>query len=213
MPTWSDIKTVCQTIYSRYVNKGFIEMSSGSPTELAILVDLVHGQILDQPFEWDFLKEIGTITATGATTYDLKTLFPDFHSIYQVFGINDNQDHPFSPNYEANIVPADSWTIRGNTLVFTGNAPSSGTFKIQYKSKYLVKNSAGTRKQYLEDDADYSVVSSRNVLIYGVGEFVEWKADEASDRKQNFVHDKFVVALNNLLLSGNTATRQTKNVL
>ena len=213
MPTWSDIKTICQTIYARYVNKGFIEMLSGNPTELAILIDLIHGQILDQPFEWNFCKEIGTITATGATTYDLATLFPDFHSIYQVYGINDNQDHPFAPNYEANIVPADGWSIRGNTLVFTGTAPASGTFKIQYKSKYLVKSAAGVRQQYLTDDTDYSVVPSRNLLIYGVGEHVEWKADEASDRKQQFVNKKFEVALNNLLLSGNIATNQTRNVL
>jgi len=183
---YGDIKTIVQTMYGQYVGAGkLIEDTSGSPTALAVLFDLVHNRISNYPREWEFLKETGTLTLTGASSYNLVTTFPSLKSVYQIYGISTNQDSSYLPNYEANILPIDnSHSLRNKTLIFTGNAPQSGTATIQYKSKYMVKNAAGTRIQYFTKDTDTTVLDDVNLLIFGIGEYIDWKADSKSQERR-----------------------------
>lgn len=148
--TWEEIKLAIQTIYGQYVGSGKLidDTDNGStPSALAILVNLVHNRVVGYPAELNCLKETGTITLTGASSSNLKTLLPSLKSVYQVYGINDNQEQEPMGNLEANITPLSGWTIKGDSLIFSGTAPS-GTATLQYKSKYMVKDSTGTRQQY-----------------------------------------------------------------
>lgn len=181
---WANLKQMITYEYGPYVGKGFINKDSGSPTELAYKVHLVHCRIIAKPHEWEFAKATGTITLTGATSYNLKTLFPDFVSLYQIWGINANQEHPFVPNSDANIVPADGWSLRGNTLFFSGNVPASGTLYIQYKSSYMVESVAGVRQQFFTEDSDVSVLDDPDVpvLILGAGVYIRRKTDDPTGK-------------------------------
>lgn len=199
---WTDLKTIIETLYPQYVGAGsLIEPTSGSPTNLAILLDLVHNRIANYPYEWPFLKVTSTFTLTGATSYNLATLFPDLRSVYQIYGINTNQDEQYLSNKDGNIFPiTNAYTLKDKTLYFTGNAPTSGTATIQYKSKWMVKNAAGSRKKYFEDDDDVTILDDENVLVFGVGTFVNWAADDASQERRKEVKEWFLEAWNNLLL-------------
>lgn len=204
MPTYSELKTIAQTLYGNSVGAGnFVESDSGSPSELAMLFHLIHGRIIGYPREWPFSKVVVTITATGASTYDLKTLYPDFLSLYQVFGINTNSEHEHYDNAEANITTIDGWTLRDGVLTFTGTIPASGsTFSIQYKSQYLVETAAGVRQKYFLTGTDVSVLSEAdiNVLVMGIGSYVNWKTDEVSQDKRRETKDWFQEAWTNMLL-------------
>lgn len=204
MTTYATLKTVFQTIYGAYVGAGnFIESDSGTPTELAILLNLVHNRIMSAPNKWPFAIETADITATGSTTYDLNTLLPGFRSIHQVYGIDTNAESEYFGNSQANITDREGWTIKNGQLIFTGTTPTSGTtFKVQYQSSYMVKDSSGVRKQYFTADDDVSVlnVADENVLFFGVGEFVQWKTDEVSRDKRREVKLWFSEAWENLRL-------------
>jgi hypothetical protein len=185
--TWADIKMMLTYEFGPYVGKGFVNMDSGSPTELAYKVHLAHCRIMAKPHEWEFAKEVGTIVMTGASTYDLRALFPDLISVYQVWGINENQEHPYEANSVINITPADGYSLRGNLLVFSGNAPASGNLSIQYKSSYMVKDSSGVRKKYFTDDTDTSVLDDADipVLILGAGIYIRRKTDDPIGREKS----------------------------
>lgn len=215
MITYANLKSTIKAMYGGWVGAGdFIEDSSGSPTDLALLLDLVNSEVASYPNEWEFMKEVYTITFDGSTSYNLRTLIPDFITIYQLYGINDNQEHPFYPNYEANIFPTDGWSMRGDTLIFSGNEPTSGTAYIQYKSQYLVKNAAGTRKQFFEADTDYSILNPADIgiLHFGVGEYIDWSINEKSNQKRNKISNKYEKAFQRMLLR-NTNSRQIGSML
>lgn len=213
--TYSQIKTSAIALYGTWIGSGgLIESDSGTPTTLALYLDFVHGTIAGFSQDWDFLQETGTITLTGASSYNLATLFPDLLSVYQIYGINENSEETFVSNSQANISPAPAYTIRGNLLVFSGSAPTSGTLRIQYKSQYMVKDSSGTRKQFFEDDTDVSVIpfAHKNVLIFGLGEFVTWKTDEQSESFKKRIETWSASAFNKLLLHP-TMSRQVLSML
>lgn len=216
MTSWETLQSAIQALYVQYVGSGsVIENSSGSPTVEALLMDLVHNRIVGYPYDWDFLKVTGTLTLTGASSYNLKTTFPDLKSVYQIYGIQENQDQQYLPNYEANIVPTDNgFTLKGNTLVFTGNTPSGGSATIQYKSLYMVKDSGGTRKQYFTSTSDESVLESSdmNVLLFGFGQYVNWKSDSKSKEQRDNVAVWFKEAWQNLLME-NKNTSQVHSML
>lgn len=202
--TWEEIKLAIQTIYGQYVGSGKLidDTDNGStPSALAILVNLVHNRVVGYPAELNCLKETGTITLTGASSYNLKTLLPSLKSVYQVYGINDNQEQEPMGNLEANITPLSGWTIKGDSLIFSGTAPS-GTATLQYKSKYMVKDSTGTRQQYFLADADYTVLdaSDCNILIFGVGQFINWSSDEEAQNRKDQIKDWYNEAWTNLIL-------------
>lgn len=202
--TWEEIKLAIQTIYGQYVGSGKLidDTDNGStPSALAILVNLVHNRVVGYPAELNCLKETGTITLTGASSYNLKTLLPSLKSVYQIYGINDNQEQEPMGNLEANITPLSGWTIKGDSLIFSGTAPS-GTATLQYKSKYMVKDSTGTRQQYFLADADYTVLdaSDCNILIFGVGQFINWSSDEEAQNRKDQIKDWYNEAWTNLIL-------------
>lgn len=215
--TWEQIKEVIQVMYGQYVGGGKLidDTDNGStPSALASLINLVNNRIASYPIEFNFLKETGTITFTGSTSYNLRTLFPGLKTVLQLYGIDQYKEHEYFGNLEANITPLDGWTVRGDSLICTGTAPTSGTGTIQYKSKYMVKNSAGTRQQFFLADDDYAVLdeSDINALIFGVGQFINWNSDsETQDRKKE-IADWFKEAWNNLVLC-NKQTSQLHSLL
>ena len=215
--TWAEIKTMCQTIYGQYVGTGkLIDDSNGdssNPSSLALLLHLVNNRIASYPNEFNFLRETGTISLTGATTYNLKTLFPDLKNVYQVYGITSYQEHNYYPNSEANITPLDGYTVKDNSLIFTGSAPT-GTASIQYKSKYMVKSSAGVRKMYFLDDDDYSVLddSDINALIFGLVDFINWQSDSETGERKKEIKGWYTEAFNNLILN-NKQSKQLNSLL
>lgn len=216
MILYSTLKATAIALYGKWIAAGgVIESDSGSPTTLAIYFNFVNSMIAGYPHEWGFCKEVAEITLDGSSEYNLATLIPDYLSTYQVYGLNDYQEEPYLANDEANISASErGYTIRGSLLVPTGTPPTSGTLKVQYKSKYLVKNSAGTRKQYFEDDSDYSVLSSPddNVLTLGIGKFVNYKIDERSKSQRDENRADFKEAWNSMILR-NDQTNQITSML
>lgn len=210
--TWEEIKSVVQVLYPQYVGSGKLidDTDSGvTPSSLAILFGLVHNRISGYPYDFNCLKETGTLTLTGASSYNLRTLFPGLKSVYQIYGIDENQDQEYFGNRDGNITSANGYTVRGDTLIFTGYAPTSGSATLQYKSKYLVKNSSGTRQQYFLADSDYSVLDDDdvNVLLFGLGQFINWNSDSESQDRKKEVNDWFKEAFNNMVLH-NKVTNQ-----
>jgi len=202
-------------MYGSWVGSGtFIEDSSGSPTTLALLLDLVHAEISSYANEWEFGKETYELTLDGSTSYNLRDLIPDFLTIYQLYGINETQELSYEPNYESNISVIDGWTIRGDSLVFSGNVPQSGTATIQYRSQYLVKNASGVRKQYFTDDTDYSVLNPADVgvLQFNVGKYIDWSINEKSNQKREQIERWGSQAFERMLLR-NTNSRQIDSML
>lgn len=203
MVTYEEIKTIVQTLYGDSIGAGsFIETDSGSPTELAILLNMVNNRISNYPREWPFTKATAIITVTGATSYDLKTLLPGFLSLYQVYGIDSNQEAESFSNAEGNITNQNGYTLKNGVLHFTGTLPQSSTFKIDYRTQYLVEDTNGNRKRYFEDSTDVSVLdyTDLDILTYGVGVYVNWKNDEVSKEKRAEVKDWFREAWTNMLL-------------
>ena len=206
--TWEELKLAIQVIYSTYVGSGKLidDTDNGTtPSSLAILAYLACNRITNYPVEFDCLKVTSTISLTGASSYDLKTLFPDLKSVYQIYGINENQDVIYFSNKEGNITPIDGCTIKGDTLIFTGVSPT-GTATIQYKSKYAVKTVADVRQKYFLADTDYTVFDDENLIVFGIGEFINWYTDSKEQDRKAEVHNWFLEAKNNLILHNkNTA--------
>ena len=204
--TWENIKAQLIILYSKYAGtNGFIETESGNPTDLAMLVDLVHQQINSNPGNPDYFKrKVGqTVTLTGATSYDLRTLFPDYMGIYQVYGINDYEEQVNVSQGTNNLLRHnESYSVTNGVLYLAEGYPSTGTLKIDYKSAYMVEDSSGNRKQFFTDVTDVSVLLPNHiwVLLLGVGQYVNWKADNASKAQRDFVHTQFAIAEQSLFL-------------
>lgn len=212
--SWEDIKASINALYSQYVGSGnLIETDSGSPTQIAILMNLVHNRIINYPINWGFLKVTGTLTLTGASSYDLATLFPDLHSVYQIYDGTLFTEKGYVPNYEANVSPIqEAFTIKGKTLIFTGNVPTSGTLTIQYKSKYMVKTSAGVRQKYFLNNDDVTVLDDESLLVWLLGEFINWVSDDTAAQRREEVRTWSKEAFNNLVL-GNENINQISSML
>jgi hypothetical protein len=204
--TWEDIKAQLITLYAKYVsNNGFIEPDSGNPTELALFVDLVHQQVNSNPGMPDYFKrKVGqTITLTGASSYNLRTLFPDYIGLYQVYGVNDYQDQLNVSQSTNNLLRQnESYSVTNGILYFAEGYPQTGTLKIDYMSAYMVEDSSGNRKKFFTDETDVSVLLPNHiwVILMGVGQYVNWKADNASKAQRDFVQAQFNVAEQSLFL-------------
>lgn len=211
---YSEIKTFLSNFYSPFIETDFIDLDSASPSELALLLRMVNNRIVGKPIEYEFAKETGSVALTGSSTINLATAYPDLLSVYQVYGITDQRQEEFLPNNIANVVPLQGYSIRGKILYFSGNVPSSGFINFQYKSQYMVKDANGVRKLDFTEDDDYSVLDEAYspALIYGVGEFINWKTDELSADRKKSTHDWFVEALGDLT-SLNINTNQIGNLL
>lgn len=208
MITYESLKNSAQALYGSWIGAGaLIESDSGTPTTLASYFDFVNSEIGAHPHEWKFLKETSTITLTGASSYNLRTLFPDLISVYQIYVTNSAQDFPNVSNYEANRLVLDGYTIKGDLLIPGSNFPTTGTINIQYKSQYLVKDVDGNRKQFFEEADDYSVLefADKNVLIFGLGEWVNWKTDEQSQAQKDKISEKYNKAFDSMLARGDVS--------
>jgi len=201
--TWSQIKQHLAVLYGEYVGSGgFIESDAGSPSELAILCNLVHTQIIGIPQDFEFLKVDATIALTGATSYNIRTTYPDYAGTYQVYGLNDRQEEPFVSNRDANIgLYNRGYTLKNGVLIWSDYLPQSGTLNLQIKSSYMVKSAAGARKPFFTLDDDTTVLPFEHIdaLLHGVGQFVNWKTDDNSKQRRDFVTGKFDIAMTGLM--------------
>lgn len=201
---WQMLKLIVQSVYGQYVSSGnLIDPDTGSPSALALLFHLVHSEIVGMPNEFPFLKADGSLTLTGTLTYLLTTSSPDLKNVYQVYGIYDNQAAVYVPNSDINVIPQDNtYSLKGKTICFAGNAPTSGTLNYQYKSMYMVKDASGNRKEFFENDTDVSVLDSSqiNALIFGIGKYINWASDEAAQEKRKDVKEWSAQAMEALVL-------------
>lgn len=206
--SWEQIKLTILGLFPAYVGSGKLiddQEDGNTPSALSLLVNLVHNQISGYPVNFNCLMEKGTINLDGSLTYNLKTLFPDLKTVKQLYGLNQNQSQTFFGNKEANITPVDGWTVIGNNLVFTGydtNGPT-GTAKLLYKSNYLVKDENGNRQRFFLTDSDYSVLDEDdiNVIIFGIGQFINWNSDSESQDRKKEVNSWYIDARNNMVLN------------
>lgn len=203
--TFETLKQYIDILYGDYVSDGNVISTTGSsPTPLALLLDLVHSDIMAHPEAWYFQREKGTINLDGSLTYDLNTLFPDANEFTQLYGVSEyKEEHNHGPN-EGNITPFQGYHIDNGVLTFNGNAPGSGTAYIDYISTFLVKDSSGNRKLYFENNDDVTVLKEAHkpVLIYGIGKIVNWKMDEVSQSKKQETISNYENAYNKMLLKG-----------
>lgn len=211
---WEALKSTLIVLYGKFVkNNGFVEPDSGSPTELAILVDMVHQEIASNPGMPDYFKrKIGAeITLTGASSIDLRALFPDYCGFYQLYGVNEYREQINVSQGDRNILLENQgYSVNNGILYLSDGFPTSGTMKIDYRSAWLVEDANGNRKQYFEDDTDVSVLLPNHlfVLQMGVGAYVNWKTDQKSKAQRDFVLGKAAVAMESLFLH----TEQDKSI-
>ncbi len=212
--TYADIKNQISALYDPYVSAGFVSAVGGSPAQIGYFLRFINNRISAKPIEFEFLKQTSPITLTGASTYDLGTLFPDLYSVYQLFGTSPQQEAPYYPNYDGNVTPITGYTLKGKTLIFTGNQLFNGSVNLQYKSKWLVKDADGNRKLDFTNDTDITVLDDNqvNVLIFGVGQFVNWKTDTVSSERKAEINSWFKEAFDDLV-SYNPQTSSTHTML
>lgn len=200
--TWSTIKSTLSTLYGEYFGSGgFVESEAGSPSEAAILCNLVHQQIVTIPQDFEFLKRDVTLSLTGATSYNIRTSYPDYAGTYQIYGLNNRQDEAFISNRDANIgLYNNGYTLKNGVLYWSNFLPQTGTLNLQIKSSYMVKDSSGTRKTFFSADDDVTVLPFEFVpiLYHGVGQFINWRTDEASKQRKEFVDQQFATYMENL---------------
>lgn len=209
--TWEELKLALSTLYPQYIGSGKLIDNTDNgvtPSALAILVNLVNNRISGYPLDFNCLREVYTLTLTASSTYNLRTLVPGLKTVYQLYGIDSNQQHSFYGNAEANLTPVDGWSVRGNSLYFTGTTPT-GTALLQYKSKYLVKTVADVRQQYFLADTDYSALDDDdiNVLVFGVGQYITWNSDSENQDRKTEVNNWFKESFNNMILNNKNSNQ------
>lgn len=176
--TWANIKQLISYMEPAAV-AGYVETSSGSPTELAFYARMVNAEIAANPFKHSWRLREYTLTLTGATTYNLGTLIPDLDQVLQIVGDGlPNREAQYLSPSDFNFEIGGTWaTIKGNTLEFK-NPPSSGTLTIPYFTKWLVKTSGGVYQQDFTDGTDISIIPDTHsqILIEGIIEYIKRKA-------------------------------------
>jgi len=166
-----------------------VKTNAGSPSEFAFYARLIHNRISGFPHKMSWLIREGTLTLTGAETYNLKTTFPDLVRVYhiptsQVGG----REVPYQSLRDYNLTPSGGarMTIIGHTLKLSGTL--TGTLTIPYYSNYLVLDNDGTtRKLDFESDDDESIVPEEHtsILVEGILDYVRRKENKRF--KQNFL--------------------------
>jgi len=204
--TYENIKSQILILYGKYVkNNGFVEPDSGNPTEVALLIDLVHQEIASNPGMPEYFKrKVGaTITLTGASTINLRTLFPDYAGVYQIYGLNDYVDQLNVSQGDRNLLKENqSYSVTNGILYLAEGYPTSGTLLIDYRSSFLVEDAAGNRKQFFTEEDDVSVLFPIHIwaILTGIGNYVNWKADNQSKAQRDFLQIKYNTALESLFL-------------
>lgn len=181
--TYADIKTLLQTMFPSEMS-GLVSITDASPTQLELFLRVVNNEICGNPHKFSWRLREYTLTLTGATSYNLKTLIPDLDRVYQVVGSSlANREMPNQSLREYNISAGGvRMCIMGNTLKLAADG-LTGTLTIPYYSNYLVESAAGVRQlDFLAAD-DVSVIPEGYImaLIEGVGRFIYRKS-----RKQQY---------------------------
>jgi len=178
--TYADIKTLLQAMFPSVVG-GLIATNGGSPTQLELFLRVTNNEICGNPHKFSWRMREYTLTLTGATSYDLRTLIPDLDRVYQVTGSSlANREMPNQSLRDYNLsVGGMRMAIVGDTLKLSDGG-LTGSLTIPYYSNYLVKASDGTRKLDFSSDTDVSVIPDSHVmmLVEGVGRFVYRKAKQ-----------------------------------
>lgn len=176
--------------------KGLVNVDSGSPTELALYARVTNSEIAANPHKFSWALREYTLTLTGATEYNLKTLIPDLVAIYQIYGDSaPGREAPAQSLREYNRTLGGNirFSVIGNTLKLTG--ATSGTLKIPYYSNYLVlDNDGSTRKLNFVDDDDTSVIPEQHVmtLVEGIMRFVDRKKKSGTYTKPFLINGRVV---------------------
>lgn len=177
---WSEIKNLLGAL-KPYAFKGLVNTTDGTTPELALYARVTNMEIAGNPYKFSWLLREYTLTLTGASSYNLRTLIPDLGRVYQVVGDSfPGREAPVQSPREYNVDVSGSVriSIMGDTLKVTG--ATSGTLTIPYYSRYLVESSGGTRKLDFTADTDVSVIPDQHVMILveGIKRFVSDKTDE-----------------------------------
>jgi len=207
--TWLEIKTLLGAM-KPYALKGLVGTTAGATPEIALYARATNMEIAGNPYKFWWLTREYTLTLTGATTYNLRTLIPDLGRIYQVTGsAAPNREAPYQSlrDYNIDLSGGVRISVLGDaTLKVTG--ATSGTLTIPYFSRYLVESSGGTRKMDFTDDTDVSVIPEQHImaLVEGIKRFINDKTDEATKLDARLVDgkpmqiDRFSYLVRNMIL-------------
>lgn len=147
-------------------------------TELVQYARMTNNNVAGHPYKFSFLLKEGSISLTGATTYDLKTLIPDLSQVYLVKTTEGRTPYQRPSEYYSKDLGQTSMTVINNVIHFN-NPPASGTLTIPYFTKYLVKDGTthAAKLDFVEDD-DYSIIPDQfsNVLVEGMMRFI-WRRE------------------------------------
>lgn len=151
--TYSDIQGLLASMRPS-ASSGFIS-TSGTTSELAFYLRMVNSKLCGKAHRFSWTMREYSLTLTGATDYDLRTLIPDLIEIYQVKGDSvPGYEMGFRDLREYNLsVGGVEFTIMGSTLRIK-NGASTGTLVIPYYSNYLVVSNSGTRQLDFSDGDD-----------------------------------------------------------
>lgn len=162
--TWADVKNEFRDTF-RDPTTSFI-----SDEELLRMAKRVL-RLIDATATYGFQERSGTITLTGASSYDLATLFPDFKQLITLTYSPSTTSMPMEFEYR-NLKDfeitrdAYAFTIQGSSTLRL-YAPSvgslTGTIGIDYYSRYLALTGGTTRAEYPTGDTDTFVIPERYI--------------------------------------------------
>lgn len=169
-------------------------IGSSDPTirEMRALAQL-EGDTLARFDAWRGLKVLGQLTGDGISTeYSLPA---DFHSFAPgaVMWLANRPDQPLAMVTSDDLLalkssgtdPADPvWRIFGDTIEFYPALQSGEVVNLEYRSKYWIVDQDGvTRKARWENDADYSIVPERLLML---GLVWRWRKTKGLDYGEDF---------------------------
>lgn len=167
---WADVKSEFRDSF-RDITTSFI-----SDEELLRMAKRIL-RLVDSTGTYGFQETSATITLTGATSYDLGTLFPDFKQLITLTYTPSGTSLPMEFEYR-NLkdfeVSRDTYayTIQGSStlrLYTPGVTSLTGTLGIDYYSRYLALNGS-TLIEYPTADANTFALPERyiDVLVEGL---------------------------------------------
>lgn len=195
MMTWGEIKTLAGHLQPDAVGS-VVTTGDASISELAYYARMANMRIAGSAHKFRSLLREYTLTLTGATDYNLKTLVPDLQKVYQV--------HDSSTEVGNRKLDEFNVTTGGHVFTFVGRTlrlkeALSGTLTIPYFSNYLVlDNDLATRKLDFIDDADETVLpyEMTPLLIEGIMDYVYRKATRKEYTKRVQMPDGSITDMN-----------------
>lgn len=176
--TWAELKVFFSNMAPQAIS-GIIQATSGSPTELALYIRMGNNRLASIPHKFSWLLRDYTLTLTGASEYNLRTLIPDLVRVRYVTGSalpNNVATYVSGGDFYRRVFGSGVMTIQNNILKFD-TPPTSGTLTIPYYSNYLVVDDSGVRKLDFVDDTDASIIpiEHQQLLIEATHEWIQRK--------------------------------------